>query len=225
MKKVFYALLISSAILGGIAGLVLDRVSVDIPKDVIQNLKSRYINENDFQFKGYIDSENTTNSRVMKIKGKNGEFKLTRYYDSNGVVHYNDNYLGVVYKEILTSRLEEIFDSLDIKYKLEIDLDKSIFPDETKNDDLIGKVISDSDALLQVNVVTKESMTDDDILKVLGRMKLYNLQGNITFRVLQSEKNIAFSDFDSVIRSSSSNGKRLFFSVDKDYNVLYSNRE
>lgn len=226
MKKLFYGLLIAAALVGGIAGLVLDKVSVDIPEDVVENLNTRYPNNESFEFVGYVEDENTTNSRVMIIKGKNGEFKLTRYYDTDGVVHYNDNYLGVTYINSLAEHLEDIFDKLDIKFKLEIDLDDSAFPDETKNTDLIGKVLSSYDALLKVNVITPASLTDADISRLVNVMSSNGLVGNISFSVLQSGLNdVKFSDFDSVMRSGASDGKRTFFSVDSDYNISYINRE
>lgn len=222
MKKVFYGLMILAVLVGGGFALFEDRIFTDIPEDVISNLEMRYNGK--FQFVGYIEEENTENSRAMKIKGKYGEFKLIRYYDGKGVIHYNDNYLGYRYKKQIDEDLDTCFSRVDSRYKFEVDLDKSTFPDETDESVFYTNLISNKVTSLKVKAVTTPKWSDGDIATFSTKMKELKLKGNISM-LRCGEKLISLSDFDPVMRSPESVSNKVFFSIGSNGNIHYINRE
>jgi len=221
MKKLFYGVLILASLVGGLFALFQDKVFTDIPEDVKANLESRY--DGDFSFIGYIQEENNVNSRVMRIKGKYGEFKLTRYYNGNNEIHYNDNYLGYKYKDRLEETFKEYLSRVNKKFKFELDLDKSSFPDDTTDKVFYPDLIADKNTFFKLKIVSKYEWTDDDIEYFSYRMKDLGLKINVNMLYCK-DSFVDFSDFDSVMRSSESIGRRLSFSIGDDGSILYINR-
>lgn len=221
MKKLVYGIMILGVLVGGLFAIFEDKVSVDIPEDVILNLEERY--GGSFKFIDYIPEENTENSRVMKIKGKDGEFKLTRYYDGNNQLHYNDNYLGVKYKDKLEDTFEEYLERVNKKVNFELDLGKSTFPDETTKKTFYPNLLSSEETFFELKVVSGYEWTDGDIEYFSYRMKEQSIKVNVTMLYCEDSL-IKLSDFDSVIRSDESVGKRLSFSIGEDGSILYINR-
>ena len=226
MRKLIYGLLIIASLVGGLFALFEDKIFVDIPEDVMSNLDYRYGSANKFKFIGYIPEESDENSRVMKIKGKDGEFKLTRYYDSNGVVQYNDNYLGYKYLNTIKEELDSIF-----KYplseetlKYEIDLNGSSFPDNTDKLLFLPQLLAKDSTFIKLNIVTTFEW-DDTNLQILADSLDSGLGMKIVVSALEYDRLINMSDFDSMMRSSETEGKRVFFSIGKDKEILYTNRE
>jgi hypothetical protein len=224
MKKVVYGLLILGALVGGLFALFEDKIFVDVPEDVMQNLEDRY--GGTFKFIDYIPEENTENSRVMKIKAKEGEFKLTRYYDANGVVHYNDNYLGYKYFNTIKEELDGVF-SLPLSegtLEYEVDLDGSSFPDDTDKLLFLPQLLAKDGTFIKLNIVTTFEW-DDNNLKTLATYLDSGLGMKVVVSALEHDELIDMRDFDSMMRSSETEGKRVFFSIGKDKEILYTNRE
>lgn len=226
MRKLIYGLLIIAALVGGLFALFEDKIFVDIPEDVMSNLDYRYGSANKFKFIDYIPEESDENSRVMKIKGKDGEFKLTRYYDSNGVVQYNDNYLGYKYLNTIKEELDSVF-----KYplsegtlKYEIDLNGSSFPDNTDKLLFLPQLLAKDSTFIKLNIVTTFEW-DYTNLQILADYLDSGLGMKIVVSALEYDRLINMSDFDSMMRSSETEGKRVFFSIGKDKEILYTNRE
>lgn len=226
MRKLIYGLLIIAALVGGLFALFEDKIFVDIPEDVMSNLDYRYGSANKFKFIDYIPEESDENSRVMKIKGKDGEFKLTRYYDSNGVVQYNDNYLGYKYLNTIKEELDSVF-----KYplsegtlKYEIDLNGSSFPDNTDKLLFLPQLLAKDSTFIKLNIVTTFEW-DDTNLQILADYLDSGLGMKVVVSALEYDRLINISDFDSMMRSSETEGKRVFFSIGKDKEILYTNRE
>ena len=222
MKKVFFTLVLLSAILGGLFSVFEDKIFIDIPDDVISNLNRRY-NEKDFKFKRYINEENSENSRVMIIDGKYGDFKLTRYYDDKNNIRYNDNYLGYKYKSELYDDMYSCFKRVDDRFNFELDLNNSDFPNETDTSFLLDKLLEDDKTFLKVKVVTIPNWTDDDIEIFALKLSEFKIKANVS--MLCYDRLINMSDFDSVMKSDNSVGKKVFFSVGSNGEVLYINRE
>ena len=226
MRKLIYGLLIIAALVGGLFALFEDKIFVDIPEDVMSNLDYRYGSANKFKFIDYIPEESDENSRVMKIKGKDGEFKLTRYYDSNGVVQYNDNYLGYKYLNTIKEELDSVF-----KYPLSegtlkyvIDLNGSSFPDNTDKLLFLPQLLAKDSTFIKLNIVTTFEW-DDTNLQILADYLDSGLGMKVVVSALEYDRLINMSDFDSMMRSSETEGKRVFFSIGKDKEILYTNRE
>lgn len=226
MRKLIYGLLIAAALVGGLFALFEDKIFVDIPEDVMSNLDYRYGSANNFKFIDYIPEESNENSRVMRIKGKDGEFKLTRYYDNNGVVHYNDNYLGYKYFNTIKEELDDVF-SLPLSegtLEYEVDLDGSSFPDDTDKLLFLPQLLAKDGTFIKLNIVTTFEW-DDNNLKTLATYLDSGLGMKVVVSALEHDELIDMRDFDSMMRSSETEGKRVFFSIGKDKEILYTNRE
>lgn len=222
MKKLFCGLLLVSVIIGGTFALLKDKVFVEVPDDVRNNLELRYGEK--FEFLGYIKDENTENARVMRLKGKSGVFKLTRYYDKDGYLHYNDTYFAIKHKNEIEKIFNDAFRGVDRKIKYEIDFDESTFPNETTSNLSLPDFLRNDDTVFKINAVSAPRWVDNDI--EIFTERLFNSGTKASVSLLHcGDKLIDLNDFDSVIRSSDSDGKRLFFSTDSNGGIFYINRE
>ncbi|MGV3076330.1 hypothetical protein ACEE21_14700 [Clostridium baratii] len=222
MKKIFYGLLILSAFIGGAFALFQDKIFIDVPEDVKKNLELRYGEE--FEFIEYVEGENTENSRVMILKGDSGKFKLTRYYDSEGYVHYMDNYYAVKHYDEIKEIFDKAFYSIDKRLEYEIDLNTSTFPSETLAIMSFSEFLQDEKTVFDINVVSTPNWVDDDIQEFANRLQNSGAKANV--KMLRcGEDLIKLSDFDSVMHSKESIGNKIFFSVGGNGEIFYINRE
>lgn len=222
MRKIFYGLLILSVFIGGAFALFKDKIFVDVPEDVKKNLELRY--GEDFDFVKYVEEENTEHSRVMILKGDSGEFKLTRYYDANGYIHYTDNYYAVKHYDEIKEIFDKVFYSIDKRLKYEIDLNTSTFPDETLAITSLPEFLQNEKTVFNIKVVSTPKWMDGDIQEFAKRLQNSGAKANVS--MLHCGKDlIKLSDFDSVMRSEESIGNKIFFAVGGNGDILYINRE
>lgn len=198
-----------------------DNLFIDIEKDVISNLQSRYYGN--FKFVDYVQEENTENSRVMNIEGDEGNFKLIRYYDSYGNVRYCDNYLGYVYYDDIVKLVDNCLKEVRKGCNFDISLEESSFPDETTKFQTLQDLLANEKTFLQIRIVSKEAWKDDDVTMLAKSLSSVGIKANVI--VLEEYDDINFNDFNNIILSVNSMGRVIYFSVDERGELLYMNRE
>lgn len=222
MKKIVYGLLILAVLIGGGLALFEDKIFTDVPEDVITSLENRYGEK--FKFVEYIDEEQDIDSRVMNVKSDRGIFKVTRYYDGSGKVQYNDNYLGYKYKKRIEEKIDDLLKMylIDNSIKYEVDLDGSTFPNNTNKNMSLEDLLADSNTYIKLNIISNFKLTDTFVSSFANKVEM-----KVVVHALESEggRLIDMDDFDSVSLSSKSDGKRVYFSVDEEGDLVYLNRE
>lgn len=218
--------LIVSIVVGAVGALVIGGIyvffkPVDIAKDTEENLERRY--NIDFNFKDFTNN-GSTNSREMIFSGNGNEYIVSRYYDSDNSIKYNDNVLGFEYKDTIEKDVKGISSVLGEEIKIELDSESSHFPDNTNSSFSLENLLRDSDTVLNFNVISLSSWANSDIKKFSDIF--YDSFGvKAKFKILVLDEFIDFEDFDSVMLSSESEDNKIFFSIQEGGNLGYINRE
>lgn len=224
MKKLFIlfsGLLVIAVLVGG--GYALFSMNTDIVvKDSLESVNSRYSGE--FSFVDYSRKDNNENSRTLILNEKNtGDFKLVRYYTNSGKVHYNDNYLGYKNKDTIVSELESVVREIDKTAKLEVDLDKSTFPDGTVGSMSLIDLLEDENTVINVKILSLRKWDEDSVTNFSYASEA-RLHGKFKVDVLEWGSYIDFSNFDSTMKLPEAEGSRLHFMVG-GRSVKYINRD
>lgn len=218
--------LVLSIVVGAVGALVIGSVymlfnPVDIAKDTEENLESRY--GIDFNFKDFTNN-GSINSREMMFSDNENDYIVSRYYDSDNSLKYNDNVLGYKYKDTIEADVKSILSILDEDISVELDLESSHFPDNTNSSFSLKNLLMDRSTVLNFNVVSLSSWSNSDIKKFSDMF--YDTFGvKAKYKVLVSDEFPDFKDFDLVMSLSESEGKKIFFSILEGGSLGYINRE
>lgn len=195
-------------------------IFVDVPSDIVGSLVSRY--GGSFSFVGFLPDRGTVNSKVAEVKGELGNFTIERYYTEDGECHYNDSYLGYIYRDRLLADIRECLDVISGDYIFDLDLGSSTFPDSTFRGMDYSSFTSSSSSLFCVNVVSRYEWSDLDIERFTRLVMDRGI--NVVVNILYCKEDfIDLVDFDYTVRLDSSLGRRLSFSVSGE-GLLYVNR-
>lgn len=140
-------------------------LSVDVPSEVEKYCSKKY--GETFSWNSYISEENTESSRVSLVSDKDSiKFKVVRYYDLNGNIHYKDNYLGYKYEDKIYELLRE---TIPEKYNFTLSIKNSEFADIEDSSIDVAEFCRNSDTVLSLTFLSE--MSENEISEVVSSLR------------------------------------------------------
>lgn len=137
-----------------------------VPEVVEEYYSEKY--GGNFTWVSYVEEKNTENSRVSTVEDSNGIlFTVERYYDTDGTVHYRDNYYGYKHESEIYSLLR---DNIPLSYNFTLSIENSNLPEVKDSSIDVVDFCRNSDTILSLAFKSNKNLSKEDMSEIVNAL-------------------------------------------------------